>query len=320
MDYSTDFKSQRALLNEQGGGNYRALVQSLVPRYGVVWRDIAFGYLMLALTVCVVPLFQGSYAVVVAIAIGALSIGYWVAYLQLFIHEGAHYNLWADKKVNDLLSDIFISWQVGTSIGAYRATHFPHHFKLGQADDTEPSYFNALSPRFLVEMLIGVHAIRVYFLRRNRLDANCAGASWMPLVRGVLLHLVLLAFMLALGAWSAALAWIVGVGVAFPLFATLRQLLEHRAPDAPVLQDGSREGVTRIFGDGPIARTFGGAGFNRHLLHHWEPTISYTRLKDYERYVMTTSVAAVVRERRTTYWRAFVTIFKADNARAPHAA
>jgi hypothetical protein len=50
MDYSTDFKSQRALLNEQVGGTYRAFVQSLVPRYGVVWYDIAFGYLMLVLT------------------------------------------------------------------------------------------------------------------------------------------------------------------------------------------------------------------------------------------------------------------------------
>jgi hypothetical protein len=35
---------------------------------------------------------------------------------------------------------------------------------------------------------------------------------------------------------------------------------------------------------------------------------------DYERYIMTTSLASVVRARRTTYWRAFLAILGADTA------
>ena len=39
---------------------------------------------------------------------------------------------------------------------------------------------------------------------------------------------------------------------------------------------------TSAKGDGPLASTLGGAGFNRHLLHHWEPKISYTRFRELE--------------------------------------
>ncbi len=313
MDYSADFKSQRALFDQQAGGTYRAFVQSLSPRFVVVWRDIALGYLMLLLTLYEVQQFQDSRWSLPAIAIGALSVGYCIAYLQLFVHEAAHYNLSRNRKVNDALCDALLSWQIGTCSSVYRDTHFPHHFKLGQPDDTERSYLNALTPRFLLEMLTGVHAARVFLLRRSS-DEKDGPRSWAPLARGVVVHLGLLAIMIASGAWSSALAWLAGVGVVFPFLATLRQLLEHRAPDAPVRPDGSREAVTRVFGDGMIARSFGGAGFNRHLLHHWEPTISYTRLQEYEQYLMTTSMASVVLARRTTYWRAFLEILKADNA------
>jgi fatty acid desaturase len=128
-------------------------------------------------------------------------------------------------------------------------------------------------------------------------------------------HSLLLLSLLALGAWPAALAWCGGMAIFFPVFATLRPLLEHRPAkgDSKILVS-DRASVTRVFDDGLFARVFGGAGFNRHLLHHWEPSISYTRLADLDRYLSSTSIGSIVDERRTTYRQAFLNILASDRA------
>ena len=70
------------------------------------------------------------------------------------------------------------------------------------------------------------------------------------------------------------------------------------------------DAVTRLFGDGPLARVFGGAGFNRHLLHHLEPQISYTRLGDLEAFVMATSLAPRLDARRASYLGTFAELLR----------
>ena len=54
------------------------------------------------------------------------------------------------------------------------------------------------------------------------------------------------------------------------------------------------------------ARAFGSAGFWRHLLHHWDPTVSYTRYDDLENFLMDTRLAGEIDKSRTSYlavWR-----------------
>ena len=121
------------------------------------------------------------------------------------------------------------------------------------------------------------------------------------------------ALLLVAGAWVAAAAWISGELAVFPFFASLRQALEHRDEDASpdvdyrIVDHGP---VNRLFGDGPVASTLGSAGFNRHALHHWEPQVSCTRLRDLEAFLMETELETTVAERRTTYARTFVRLFR----------
>jgi hypothetical protein len=115
---------------------------------------------------------------------------------------------------------------------------------------------------------------------------------------------------LACGLYSTALAWCVAVIVIYPFCNTMRQLLEHRALDAPPDADFTRVAhgpVNRLFGSDPLSRTFGAAGFNRHLLHHWHPAASYTRFDDLEAFLMATPLRPALDAARTTYpatWRA----------------
>ena len=313
--HPTDLAALRHIVDRETDGDYRSFRRSLVPRFARVRRDLALGYCALAVTLLLAALATTPLAGLGVAAVAAVSVGYWIAYLQLFIHEAAHYNLASDRGANDRLADGLICWQVGTSIAAYRRTHAEHHRSLGGPKDTETSYRHRLTPAFLLEMVTGIHAARIFLARRRAPQPSRPAperASPAPLLKGVAAHLAIVAGLLALGAWPAALAWIGGVGVFFPLFATVRQLLEHRPAQASLgLASGDGDGaVTRLFGDGAFARTFGGAGFNRHLLHHIEPQISYTRLQELESYLMTTSAATALDARRSSYGRTFVELLR----------
>ena len=315
-----DWPPLRARLNVETAGHYVRFRNDLVGDYRTVWRDIALGYAALVAAVVLTALLQTLVGGLAAAFLGAAGIGASIAFLQLFIHEAAHWNLAADRKTSDRIADWLIAWQVGTSISAYRRVHFDHHRYFGQTDDAERTYANPLCWRLLLEMVTGVHAVRIFLARRKRPASRPmpdARNIKLPVLRGLAVHMLVLAAMLEVGAWASALAWIGGIGIVFPLFAALRPLLEHRPAEGdPGLLQGDRAATTRLFGDSLCAVVFGGAGFNRHLLHHWEPGVSYTRLADLEAYLQNTSVGPILDARRTTYVQAFCDIMASDSGAA----
>ena len=315
-DYSGRPAALRARLLTETGGEYPRVVAGLDARYARVWRDIGLAYGALLVVAWLIQLPETSAPRITAILPGALAIGAALAFLQLFLHEAAHYNLAANRRWNDWLCDGLISWQVASSIERYRAVHFAHHRYLGTTRDTERSYFTALTPGFLFAMLTGLHALRVLRDRGRAGPATRESGSPGPILRGVALHLVVITVLFRSAGWEAALAWVLGVAVVYPVFATLRQVAEHRSVSVDPAGDYTREdqgAVTRLFGAGWLAAIVGGAGFNRHLLHHWEPQVSCTRLADLEDYLRTTSVAPLLTVRTTTYGAALAAIWRNDN-------
>jgi len=292
----------RARVSAETKGEYVAFRNALVPDFSKVWRELALGYLALIVIVAGVGMIGW-----IALPLGALLIGFAIAYLQLFMHEAAHYGIARDRKTNDRIANWLICWQVGTDISSYRATHWEHHRSLGTSRDTEVSYWNSLTIRYVGAMLTGIQAARV-FLTRDQAATRSSGAKLWPLLRGVATHGLIVGSLVAVGWWSAATAWIVGMGIFFPFFATLRPLLEHR----PVAPTNSTAAITRIFGSDIFSCTFGGAGFNRHLLHHLEPQVSYTRLPDLEEFLLGTTARNELDARRNTYWGTFAELFKSD--------
>ncbi|MFJ4688933.1 fatty acid desaturase [Streptomyces sp. NPDC088789] len=300
--------------------------RTLTPHYHVVWRDIALCWVSLVAGVAAVPpaTAAGPTGVAVVTTLAAGWIGWWLHALFLFGHEAAHGNLARRRRRNDRLGDWSVWLLFGSTTPQYRRTHMAHHTHLGTHQDTETTYHLCLSVANILKGMTGVRVLEV-LLRDRRAGASRApraGAardgtpsarrgSGLAVFRQVLLaartpllHLLVLAALSTAGWWPAALAWAVGVGCVFPLCAMLRTVAEHRILDASCATDFrtvEHGPLNRLFGEDPLSRTFGAAGFNKHLLHHWDPAISYTRFREMEEFFRRTPLARELESSRTGY-------------------
>ncbi len=313
-----DAIDRRSLVDTNGLG-YRELRRTLTPRYPVVWFHLMAAQAVLVAVGVGVVLLRDTLPPYVTIPVGALLFGYVIAYIELFLHEAAHYNIAKSRTVNDLLSNVFIGSLVGQNIKAYRPIHFDHHRYLGTTHDTERTYFDPLNVRFIIESMLGVKPIKVLANRDRVLrakddagaNADASQVGRLQLLMGLALNAVVVLGAVFLGWWVLAAAWVLAMLIVFPFFASIRQLLEHRDEHASPDVDYTKVphgAVTRMF-HGPLAPTLGGAGFNRHLLHHWDPQVSYTRLADLERFLLDTEASSVLERSESTYLRTFVRLF-----------
>ena len=316
MNTEIDHGTKKNLINKAGVGYYD-FIKQLTPNYFLLWVQLLSGQISLLAIAGVLLIFQlKSIAAIIFMAgLGGILFGYALAYIMLFFHEAAHYNIAKTRILNDRLANIFIGAFFGQDIKNYRSIHYGHHRHHGQIDDTEHTYFDPINLEFIVTSLTGIKLFKVLRDRKKRLKSMQTPSnpgSGIQLALGIFINSSILAMAYHQRAWTMALAWLLGLFIFFPFFAAVRQVLEHRNESAKSTEDYYKTPhgiVNRLFGDGPWASSFGGAGFNRHLLHHWEPKISYTRLKEFEIYLRDTQIGARVQERTTTYWKTFRGIF-----------
>ncbi|MCM2373282.1 fatty acid desaturase family protein [Aporhodopirellula aestuarii] len=57
--------------------------------------------------------------------------------LGVLMHDGAHYLLYKNRVVNDVVSDLFVAFPLGMSTTLYRKTHFRHHRYTNTEEDQD---------------------------------------------------------------------------------------------------------------------------------------------------------------------------------------
>jgi fatty acid desaturase len=309
IDADTRFSGSPRLagLVNDGGDTWETFRRTLAARYPTVWADIARGYALLAggVLLHVVLTRAGGLALGLGLApLAALWVGYWIAALSNYVHEGAHFNLHRDKRTNDRIAAWLLCPTTGTDIGRYREVHWRHHLHLGTARDAEVTYRYAPDARFVLRNLLGLQIFAVVRTQRRFAETNevKGRGPLFALARSAALHGTVFVGAILAGWYATAVAWAVGVAIVYPLCTALRQILEHRPAEAA----DPLAAVNRMFGRDAFSRSFGAAGFNRHLLHHWHPSASYTCFDELEAFLMRTPLAAQIDAARTTYlatWR-----------------
>jgi hypothetical protein len=277
------------------GEKYIDFRKTLKPIYLIVWKDIALGYVAIGFFMSLSFFLEGLFArdFWMLIPIMSFIIGYCIAYLQLFCHEAIHLNIHPDKRRNDLIANVFLFSLVGKEVETCRKKHWQHHFNYGTVKDPENAYFNPLSNKLLFRILTGIYFIqdvlfqRIHEILKWKLN-NRDLLKILMLAVGVTINLIIIVACIMTSHWQIGLVWLFALTIFFPLFSVVRQILEHRNEWADGKIDYSTVDhgkVARIFKDGFFSRTFGGAGFNRILLHQWDPNISYTRFDDLEEFL-----------------------------------
>lgn len=304
------------------GSSYATFRRSLKPILWRVWFDIFLLYALQIGFFVFMHQYMREWTLtnVFGTVVMALLIGFFLASLNLFIHEAAHYNIHHNKKTNDLLANIFIGIWFGMNVKSYRIIHWQHHEKLGTVEDTEHSYFNALSWKFILSTLFGIHVIRILLFRNKNVSAATGQnpenkrLDKIMFFSGILLNLLLLSAAYYIGNYFWIPAWIIGMFSIYPFFNSVRQLLEHRDEKAQAETDYAQVPhgvVSRFFQFNLFSYFFGGAGFDKHLLHHWDPQISYTRLKEVADFLsMTQQCNEIITKSRTNYLTTFLKLLK----------
>lgn len=241
----------------------------------------------------------------------SLWLGFWIHALSLYIHEGAHGNLSENKKLNDLISNILSTVLLSINLSEYRTKHWKHHKHLGTIHDTENSYFNSLSFKNIIKFLTGLWSLTVITNSNNK--KNEISINFYSKIIFLLIHGFFLLILLFENNYHLFLFYILSFFIFYPFFGIIRQILEHRnyladnKVDYFKVDHGENN---KIFGDSFFSKYFGAAGFNKHLLHHINPNISYTKFNDFEKNLnQNPKYKNILQENRTSYIKAFKNLF-----------
>ena len=294
-------------------------LRELKANYFIVFRDISLGFisillaLILSSKIFVDPNYSISFKLFTVLLCSSV-IGFFIANLTLFIHEAAHYNIHSNKRINDYLANIFLCYFIFQSISNYRITHLEHHRNHGTVKDTENSYFNYPSLSFLLKTIFLYRPIKVAFTKIFKNNKGHKQTTNLFIFYALFINMIILCLCYLLGGFLLTASWILGYLSFFPLFGSIRQIIEHRNPSNDKSTDYTKYdhgAYTIYFKNTFFSYLFGAAGFRSHLVHHLEPSISYTNFNEFER-ILSQNLPNEYREefylRETTYFKAFLNL------------
>jgi fatty acid desaturase len=195
--------------------------------------------------------------------------------LAILGHDGTHFTLSHDRRLNDLLTNLLAFWPVGLTVSGYRSLHFRHHKHTGTEDDPELGHKRSRSPQWdlpakpsrilkyaMIDVVGGSLPDYLIILRYSKPDKR---SEYLPLL---CFHAAAIALLALSGLWWAGLLWYAGLATTFMMSFRLRLWLEHQGTD-----DTLRLALT----------PWQGALLAPHKAwHHWEhhkyPAIPYHRL------------------------------------------
>ncbi|MDC7675200.1 fatty acid desaturase [Asticcacaulis machinosus] len=243
-------------------------------RIPLTWiKDACLDWAVIAASFAVLAITQNFWLILPAILI----IGNRQHALALLGHDGTHFTICYDKRLNDGLNDLLAWMPLGLTGDGYRNLHLLHHRDLGTAQDPEIVYKglranqwdlpNRLSSvlKLAVGDLVGGGVIDYKIIFQYSKPTK--SSSYVML--GVW-HATFNAALIGLGLWWVALLWYVSLLTSFIMFFRLRMWIEHQETD-------TTQRLHLNWWQGPLLAPHKSW---HHWEHHFWPSIPYARLSE----------------------------------------
>jgi fatty acid desaturase len=246
------------------------------------------------------------------------------------LHEGAHYLIARKRSTNDLITNVLSGWFVIADVDQYRITHIQHHRNLGSLEDPKLSHMDKLDFTWLVSAISGFKTFSILLQRKKYRESKLKDYKvkvrhlLVPVV-GVTGHFLIVVSLFKINA-SVVLWWGVSSYLLAPFLGILRNVLEHRYLEKvdsrvwdevlgkELSDDDYARVTTRMFNVNPLSRIWGSMGFTRHLIHHWDPSISFVHLKKINLFLLETKIGPLLQSQETTFLRTFRQLWNKDYA------
>ena len=225
--------------------------------------------------------------------------------LAMFMHEGAHWLVDADKTVNDRLANWLAAFPIGMTVERYRASHLQHHARLGTADDPD---FTALClppveqgvGASVLACLTGWRHVKLVQKYLGERDAE-AGPSRAPSsASSVIGRIGSQGLLFGIGVlagqwWAYFVLWLLPLATFGVLINEVRSVVEY-TPLLPRGADGASmplTPITRTVRAGWFARNwFAPLHFHYHHEHHLHPGVPFSRLPELHQHLVATGYYA----------------------------
>jgi fatty acid desaturase len=229
--------------------------------------------------------------------------------LLVLMHDGVHYRLLRNRRLNDWMSEVILAWPHLVTARQYRKNHFAHHKYLNTAEDPDlkrragdPVWVFPQTAQNMAKTLFrdatGLNAPAML-----KLAASVASADSVPTGFSVArygFYAAALGIITYAGALEGfALYWVVPMFTWLVMIMRIRSIAEHHAIDEP----GSAYPRTRTTQPTWYEKIFlAPKNVNYHIEHHFFPSVPFYRLPELHAILMSKPGYREGAHVTQTYW------------------
>jgi fatty acid desaturase len=229
--------------------------------------------------------------------------------LLVLMHDGVHYRLLRNRRLNDWMSEVILAWPHLVTARQYRKNHFAHHKYLNTAQDPDlkrrkgdPTWLFPQAIPDLAKSLFrdvsGLNAPGMLKLAASVASADTVSTGFLALRYGF--YAAVLGIIVYTGALEGfALYWVVPMFTWLMLVMRIRGIAEHHAIDEP----DSAYPRTRTTHPTWLERIFlAPKNVNYHIEHHFFPSVPFYRLPELHAILMSKPGYRESAHLTSTYW------------------
>jgi fatty acid desaturase len=207
--------------------------------------------------------------------------------LLVLMHDGVHYRLLRNRRLNDWMSEVILAWPHLVSARQYRKNHFAHHRYMNTPQDPDlrrragdPAWVFPQAIPNLAKMLLrdmtGLNAPAMLKLAASVAAADSVPMGFLAVRYGF--YAASLGIIIYTGALRTfALYWIVPMFTWLVLIMRIRSIAEHHAIEGPPtpyprIRTTQATWLERIF--------LAPKNVNYHIEHHFFPSVPFYRLPE----------------------------------------